>query len=92
MNVFYRKKINMPFTYLGSTQTSDVVQYRNAPINANSDPNDRLQIHLVIPGANVLNKKIESDFFEGSGKYKRAILEYMIFPLTHNINVGFYKH
>ena len=89
-HVYYRGTINKPFTYLGVAAMSNVVQYRTVPRKANSDPSERLQIHLVI--TNAVNETLQDDgLFSGPGKYKKAVLHHRNFPMNLNTNVGFYK-
>lgn len=89
-HVYYRVKSNTPFTYSGVTTRARVVQYRTVPTKQNSDPNERLQIHLVI--TNPVNETLPDDGrHTGPGKYKKAIFEHRNLPLDLNINLGFYK-
>ncbi len=89
--VYYRKKNNSSFIFLGSTNSSSIVKERNIGKGINSLPNERLQIRLVIPCANVINKEIKTEF-EGGGKYKKAILQHSGFNIDVNINLGFYTN
>jgi len=88
--VYYRPHIKMPFTYLGSTTISSIIRERIIPRGQNSTPNERLQIRLVILRDNVIKQLVETQF-EGSGKYKKAILQHSNFNINQNINIGFYK-
>jgi len=87
--VYYRKKSNSHFTFLGSTNCSSIVKERTIVKGINSLPNERLQIRLVIPVANVRETQIYTDF-EGVGKFKKAILQHSGFDIDVNINLGFY--
>ena len=87
--VYYRKKSNSPFIFLGSTNYSSIVKERTIAKGINSLPNERLQIRLVIPLANISETKIDTEF-EGVGKYKKAILQHSGFDIDVNINLGFY--
>lgn len=89
--IYYRKKSNSPFTFLGTTNYSSIVKERNIAKGVNSLPNERLQIRLVIPLAKISESKIDTNF-EGSGKYKKAILKHSGFDINVNINLGFYKN
>ena len=70
--VYYRKKSNSPFIFLGKTNYSTIVKERIIAKGINSLPNERLQIRLVIPLVNISKEKIDTEF-EGVGKYKKAI-------------------
>tara|TARA_B100001057_G_scaffold492622_1_gene585362 strand:- start:1161 stop:1625 length:465 start_codon:yes stop_codon:yes gene_type:complete len=87
--VYYRRKRNSPFIFLGSTNCSSIVKERTIAKGINSLPNERLQIRLVIPLANISKTKIYTEF-EGIGKYKKAILQHSDFDINANINLGFY--
>ena len=87
--VYYRRKSNSPFIFLGSTNYSSIVKERTIAKGINSLPNERLQIRLVIPLANISEIKIDTEF-EGVGKYKKAILQHSDFDIDVNINLGFY--
>ena len=89
--VYYRKKNNSSFMFLGSTNYSSIVKERNIGKGINSLPNERLQIRLVILHANIINKEIKT-VFEGVGKYKKAILKHSGFDIDVNINLGFYTN
>jgi hypothetical protein len=89
--VYYRKKNNSSFMFLGSTNYSSIVKERNIGKGINSLPNERLQIRLVILHANIINKEIKTEF-EGVGKYKKAILQHSGFDIDVNINLGFYTN
>lgn len=87
--VYYRRKSNSPFIFLGSTNYSSIVKERTIAKGINSLPNERLQLRLVIPFTNVTNTQIDTNF-EGIGKYKKAILQHSGFNIRVNINLGFY--
>jgi hypothetical protein len=87
--VYYRRKSNSSFMFLGSTNYSSIVKERTIVKGINSLPNERLQIRLVIPLANVRETKIDTEF-EGVGKFKKAILQHSGFDIDVNINLGFY--
>ena len=87
--VYYRRKSNSSFIFLGSTNNSSIVKERTIVKGINSLPNERLQIRLVIPLANIIKTKIDTEF-EGTGKYKKAILQHSGFDVDVNINLGFY--
>ena len=87
--VYYRRKCNSSFMFLGSTNYSSIVKERTIVKGINSLPNERLQIRLVIPLANVREIKIDTEF-EGVGKFKKAILQHSGFDIDVNINLGFY--
>jgi len=88
--VYYRRRIKIPFTYLGSTTNSSIIRERIIQKGVNSAPNERLQIRLVIPQNNVINQLIETQF-ENGAKYKKAILQHSNFNINQNTNIGFYK-
>ena len=88
--IYYRKKINTPFTFLAATNVSSIIQERTVPKGNNSLPEQRLQIRLVISVSSVMNTLINSDF-TGSGKYKKAILQHSNFNMSANTNLGFYR-
>jgi hypothetical protein len=87
--VYYRRKSNKPFIFLGSTNYSSIVNERTIAKGINSLPNERLQIRLVIPYSNISETEIDTEF-EGVGKYKKAILQHSGFDIDVNINLGFY--
>jgi hypothetical protein len=87
--VYYRRKSNSSFMFLGSTNCSSIVKERTIVTGINSLPNERLQIRLVIPFSNITETQINSEF-EGVGKYKKAILRHSGFDIDVNINLGFY--
>ena len=88
--VYYRIKSNSPFIYLGSTNYSSIVKERTIAKGINSLPNERLQIRLVIPHADISETEIYSEF-EGVGKYKKAVLQHSGCDIDVNINLGFYR-
>lgn len=89
--VYYRLKSNTPFIFLGTTRQSSIVRERITPTGINAAPDERLQIRLVIPDNKICGVEIKTPY-EGSGKYKKAILEHSGFPIDGNINfvIGFY--
>jgi hypothetical protein len=87
--VYYRKKSNSPFIFLGSTNYSSIVKERSIPKNINSLPNERLQIRLVLK--NIQDIQIDTHF-DGVGKYKKAVLQHCNFNTNLNINLGFYSN
>ena len=87
--VYYRSKNNSPFIFLGNTNYSSIVNERVIAKGINTLPNERLQIKLIIPEANIINIVVLPDS-EGSGGYKRAILDHSGFSSNVNINLGFY--
>jgi len=89
--VYYRRKSNSPFIFLGSTNYSSIVKERTIAKAINSLPNERLQIRLVIPLANISETQIDTEF-EGVGKYKKAILQHSGFDIDVNIHLGFYRN
>jgi hypothetical protein len=89
--IYYRKKVNTPFTYLGSTNISCIIQERIVPNGTNSIFNERLQIRLIILAENVINRQINTEF-EGMGKYKKSVLQHNNFNINgKNLCLGFYK-
>ena len=89
--VYYRRKSNSPFMFLGRTNYSSIVKERTIAKGVKSLPNERLQIRLVIPLINISEEVIDTEF-EGVGKYKKAILQHSGFDINVNINLGFYKN
>jgi hypothetical protein len=88
--VYYRYKLNMPFLYLGETNISKIIKYRNTPINTIAEPNDRLLIQLIIKNEHVSNTNIPENNFNGSGKYKKDVFIHANIPINSNTNLGFY--
>ena len=97
--VYYRAKKNMPYTYLGQTYSSNIIQYRTLPINVDTNTEERLQIHLIIK--NIENISVPKNNISGSGKYKKDVLihaglrdEYDNSIIEHNrdTNIGFYYY
>ena len=87
--VYYRRKSNSPFIFLGSTNSSSIVQERICARRINSLPNERLQIRLVIPLVNVENTQIPTQF-EGSGCYKKSVLQHCNYHGGGSLYDGFY--
>jgi hypothetical protein len=87
--VYYRKKSNSEFMFLGSTNYSSVVKERIVGKGINALPNERLQIRLVIPAINIEDTQIHNTF-EGVGCYKKSVLQHSNFPTNLNVNLGFY--
>lgn len=87
--VYYRRKSNSQFMFLGSTNYSSIVKERIVGKGINALPNERLQIRLVIPFANIEDTQIPTQF-EGIGCYKKSVLQHSNFPTDLNINLGFY--
>ena len=87
--IFYRRKKNMPFIFLANTNYSSIVKERIVGKGVNALPTERLQIRLVIPFINVENTQIPTQF-EGSGCYKKSVLQYCNFPIDRCIYDGFY--
>jgi len=89
--IYYREKSNLPFIFLGTTNCSSIIKERTVEIGINSQPNERLQIKLLISLNNINNTVIDTDF-DGVGKYKKAILHHSGFDTNVNINLGFYTN
>jgi hypothetical protein len=87
--VYYRKKSNSEFMFLGSTSYSSIIKERTISKGINALPNERLQIRLVIPAINVENIQIHNTF-EGVGCYKKSVLQHSNFSTNLNVNLGFY--
>lgn len=87
--VYYRRKNNVPFVYLGSTTQSSIIHERTTARGINALPTERLQIRLVIPASNVWNVCVET-MFEGIGKYKKSVMRHSGFELNGNVCIGFY--
>jgi len=89
--IYYRKKPNTIFNYLGKTNISSIIHERIVPNRTNTSPNQRLQIRLVVLETDVVNEEINTNF-EGIGKYKKSILQHSNFNINDkNLNIGFYK-
>ena len=87
--VYYRRKSNSQFMFLGITNYSSIIKERIAGKGINSLPNERLQIRLVIPALNIEDIQIPT-LFEGVGCHKKSVLQHSNFPTDLNINLGFY--
>lgn len=87
--VYYRRKRNSPFMFLGSTNYSSIVNERTIAKGINTQQNERLQIRLVIPVTNISDTRVYTDF-KGIGCYKKAILQHSGFDIDVNTNLGFY--
>ena len=87
--VYYRRKKDVPFTFLGSTIYSSIVKERIVGKGVNALPTERLQIRLVIPFVNIEYIQIHAHF-EGVGRYKKSVLQHSNFPTNKNVNDGFY--
>ncbi len=59
--IYYRNEVNKPFIYLGETNISKIIKYRNVPINTIANPNDKLLIQLII--SNIINIPIPDNNF-----------------------------
>ena len=97
--VYYRPTKNIPYTYLGFTYTSTIIQYRTLPKNIDTNTDQRLQIHLIIN--NIENKLVPINNILGSGKYKKDVLfhaglrdinDNSIIRHNKNTNIGFYYY
>ena len=97
--VYYRPKKDMPFTYLGFTRNSSIVQKRTLPENVDTNPEQRLQIHLIINNIENISVPIINIF--GSGRYKKDVLIHAglrdvnndkIIQHSKNNNIGFYYY
>ena len=89
--IYYRKKSNHPFIFLGETNQSSIIKERTINRGISSLPHERLQIRLVIPANNIKNVIIDSNF-HGSGKYKKSILQHSNFEFEGVFTqLGFYK-
>jgi len=87
--IYYRRKSNSPFMFLGSTNSSSIVKERIGGKGINALPNERLQIRLVIPRVDIEDIQIHAQF-EGVGCYKKSVLQHSDFPTNLNVNLGFY--
>ena len=97
--IYYRKKTNTPFIFLGTTNIVNVVQYRQVPIGINASENEKLQLHMLVK--NIHNTIVPINNFNGSGKFKKDILVYsglrntdggIIIQHNKNTNIGFYYY
>ena len=98
--VYYRPKKKMSFIYLGSTNNSNIIQYRTLPLNVNTNTEQRLQIHLKINN-NISHVTVPIHINNGSGKYKKDVLIHSglrdihnnsLIPHNRNTNIGFYYY
>jgi len=87
--IYYRKKNNSPFTFIGETHYSTIIKERVVGKGINALPTQRLQIRFVIHAINIKNILIDTEF-EGVGCYKKAVLQHSHFPTDLNVNLGFY--
>ena len=76
--VYHRKK-NGPFMYLGFTRNSSIIKERSCPKKVNTNPEERLQIKLIIN--NIENIPVPINNISNSGKYKSG--KYKIDVLIH---------
>ena len=88
--IYYRNEVNKPFTYLGETNISKIIKYRNVLINTIAESNDKLLIQLIIKNENIINISIPDNNFNGSGKFKKDIFMHANIPINSNTNLGFY--
>jgi len=97
--VYYRSKKNMSYKYLGLTHKSDIIKYREIPVNIDTNIEQRLQIHLIIN--NIEDISVPTHNFTGSGKYKKDVLIHAglrdannisIIEHNRNTNIGFYYY
>ena len=88
--VYYRRTSNSAFIFLGRSRESSTIKERVIQRGTNATPEERLQIRLVIRSEQVVNQEIPTEY-EGSGKFKKAVLEHSQFPIRQNLNLGFYK-
>tara|TARA_B100000886_G_C20077550_1_gene348495 strand:- start:47 stop:538 length:492 start_codon:yes stop_codon:yes gene_type:complete len=97
--VYYRPKKSIPYTYLGFTHSSNIIQYRSVPVNVDTNTEQRLQIHLII--SNIENISVPINNISGSGKYKKDVLihaglrdvnDNSIIQHNGNISIGFYYY
>ena len=87
--VYYRRRKGSPFIFVGSTNISSIIRERTSARGVSTEPNERLQIRLVIPSENVEDTQINTQY-TGYGKYKKAVLEHSNFNINSNIQSGFY--
>lgn len=97
--VYYRPKKKMSYKYLGFTHKSDIIKYREIPVNIDTNIEQRLQIHLIIN--NIEDISVPTHNFTGSGKYKKDVLIHAglrdvnnisIIEHNRNTNIGFYYY
>jgi len=88
--IYYRKKTNTPFTYLGSTNFSEIIQERQNQVGTSAESNQRLKITLKIPAKNIVKRVVETHH-TGIGMFKKPILEENNFEVDEcNLFLGFY--
>lgn len=88
--IYYRKKKNIPFTYLGETIRAEIIQERKVPVKQQTEQEERLLLRLIVPQDNVKNTTV-SQIHEGLYRYKKDLLADADFELEHyNGMDGFY--
>ena len=92
IKIFYRKRANISFTYLGETNISSIIQNRNPNVGRgiNSNKDDRLQIHMVVK--NPINDKVPDKNKGKYSRYKRDILDYVGTDIKPNLTLGFFEY
>ena len=104
IKVYHREKKNRPFMYLGFTRNSSIIQERSRPKDVDTNPEERLQIKLIIN--NIENIPVPINNISNSGKYKsgkykidvlihaglRNANNDMIIPHSKNNYIGFYYY
>ena len=97
--IYYRKNKKKPYKFLGETNIVDIIQYRQVPVNSDTQVHERLQIHMVV--SNISNVDIPVNNFIGSGKFKKDILVHAglrdtennsLIQHNRNTNIGFYYY
>ena len=97
--IYYRRKKNIRFIYLGRTNISNIIRHRQIDIGHDALPEQALQIHLVVN--NPINTPVPDNGFGGSGKFKRDVLVHsglrdiddnILIEHNKNVNIGFYSY
>ena len=97
--IYYRKKKNKPYIYLGSTHSVTIVRDRTIAVGENSIQSQKLLLHLN--NITIHNNNVPENTFTGPGRYKKDILVHaglrninneQIIPHNKNFNLGFYSY
>jgi len=98
-DIYYRRKKNISFTHLGSTNISNIIRHRQIDIGQNASPEEVLQIELIVN--NGINTPVPDYGFGGSGKFKRDVWIHsglrdinnnILIEHNKNVNIGFYRY
>lgn len=93
IKVFYRVISNTPFIFIGKTNNSSIIQYRQKNKKENTTENERLKIKIkiIIPKENIKNEKIINNIeYYNKYKYKKAVFDYLDIKYSINPNLGYF--